>query len=162
MVKANGKIGDSDFNNAYNADVTVAQSAAQSAETPYFVDQVNGTTKDMFKDTDFQANAFRVYTTVDLRLQRLAADAINSGMDKVTTTSSSTSVDSRAKPLPQPAVALVAISHSYRTSEGDRRWPQLWHQPAQSRAVEPPARVDLQTFRFYAAAMYRGGRGARC
>jgi penicillin-binding protein 1B len=109
MMKANGKIGDADFNQAYAADVTVAQSASQSAEAPYFVDQVNGTLQDMFKDTDFQANAFRVYTTVDLRLQRLAADAINSGMDKVYDIVKKQRRFKGETP-PQPSVALVAIN----------------------------------------------------
>ena len=44
----------------------MAKSAAQSVEAPYFVDLVNSTLQDKFQDTDFQSNAFRVYTTLDL------------------------------------------------------------------------------------------------
>ena len=54
----------------------MAKSAAQSVEAPYFVDMVNDTLQATFQDTDLQSNAFRIYTTLDLRLQRLAAEAI--------------------------------------------------------------------------------------
>ncbi len=61
-----------------------------------------------FQDTDFQSNAFRIYTTLDMRLQRAAAEAIRLGMQ---------SVDEqikrqrrfRGQTPPEPQVALVAI-----------------------------------------------------
>ena len=83
LVRANGFISDRDYAVALEVPLTIAKSAAQSAEAPYFVDLVNNTLQDKFQDTDFQSNAYRVYTTLDLRLQRIAADAIANGMKKV-------------------------------------------------------------------------------
>ncbi len=74
LMRNNGFISDRDYAVAVETPLTVAKSAAQSVEAPYFVDMVNGTLQDMFKTTDFQSNAFKVYTTLDLRLQRIAAD----------------------------------------------------------------------------------------
>ena len=108
LMRANGFIGDRDYATAIEAPLTVAKTAAQSAEAPYFVDLVNSTLQDMFKDTDFQANAFRVYTTLDLRLQRVAADAIASGMKKVDDILKHQRRFKGETP-PQPQVALVAI-----------------------------------------------------
>ena len=83
LMRTNGFISDRDYAVAVDTPLTLAKVAAQSVEAPYFVDMVNNTLQDKFQDTDFQSNAFRVYTTLDLRLQRIAADAIADGMKKV-------------------------------------------------------------------------------
>jgi penicillin-binding protein 1B len=108
LMHTNGFISDRDYAVAVDAPLTIAKSAAQSVEAPYFVDLVNSTLQDMFKDTDFQSNAFRVYTTLDLRLQRIAADAIASGMKKVDDIIKHQRRFKGQTP-PQPQVALVAI-----------------------------------------------------
>ena len=108
LMRNNGFISDRDYAAAVEAPLTVAKSAAQSVEAPYFVDLVNSTLQDMFKDTDFQSNAFKVYTTLDLRLQRLAADAIAGGMKKVDDIIKKQRRFKGETP-PQPQVALVAI-----------------------------------------------------
>jgi penicillin-binding protein 1B len=69
---------------------------------------VNNTLQDKFQDTDFQSNAFRIYTTLDLRLQRIAADAIASGMKKVDDIVKHQRRFKGQTP-PEPQVALVAI-----------------------------------------------------
>jgi penicillin-binding protein 1B len=108
LMHTNGFISDRDYAVAVDAPLTIAKSAAQSVEAPYFVDLVNSTLQDMFKDTDFQSNAFRVYTTLDLRLQRIAADAIAGGMKKVDDIIKHQRRFKGQTP-PQPQVALVAI-----------------------------------------------------
>jgi penicillin-binding protein 1B len=108
LMRNNGFISDRDYAAGTEASLTVAKTAAQSVEAPYFVDLVNSTLQDMFKDTDFQSNAFRVYTTLDLRLQRIAADAIAGGMKKVDDIlKRQRRFKGQTPPLPQ--VALVAI-----------------------------------------------------
>ncbi len=107
-MRANGYIGDRDYALASEAPVAVAQGSAQSVEAPYFVDLVDDALQSKFQDADFQSNAFRVYTTLDMRLQRAAAEAIRMGM---------ASVDEQIKKQrrfrgqtpPEPQVALVAI-----------------------------------------------------
>ncbi|HEX3743269.1 MAG TPA: PBP1A family penicillin-binding protein [Bryobacteraceae bacterium] len=108
LMHTNGFIGDRDYATALETPLTIAKPTAQSVEAPYFVDLVNNSLQDMFKDTDFQSNAFRVYTTLDLRLQRIAADAISSGMKKVDEIIKHQRRFKGQTP-PQPQVALVAI-----------------------------------------------------
>jgi len=108
MMRSNGFIGDRDYAVAIDTPLTVVKSAAQSVEAPYFVDLVNTTLQDKFQDTDFQSNAYRVYTTLDLRLQRVAADAIASGMKKVDDIVKRQRRFKGETP-PEPQVALVAI-----------------------------------------------------
>jgi penicillin-binding protein 1B len=86
----------------------VAKGAAQSVEAPYFVDIVNEMLQSKFQDENFQANAFRVYTTLDLRLQRAAAEAVRVGMQNV---DDQVRKQKRFKGVtpPEPQVALIAI-----------------------------------------------------
>ena len=108
MMRQNGYVTDRDYAVAVDAPLTVAKSTAQSLEAPYFVDLVNETVQSKFGDADLQSDALRIYTTLDLRLQRAAAEAIRLGMQ---------SVDEqihkqrrfRGQVVPQPQVALVAI-----------------------------------------------------
>ena len=108
LMRDNDYITDRDYTLACEAPIVVPKGGSQSLEAPYFVDMVNDTLQNRFQDTDFQSTGFRVYTTLDLRLQRIAADAIRSGME---------SVDQqikkqrrfRGKKPPEPQVALVAI-----------------------------------------------------
>jgi penicillin-binding protein 1B len=83
LMRQNGYIGEHDYALAVQAPLTVAKSTAQSVEAPYFVDLVNDTLLTRFQDTDFQSNAFRIYTTLDMHLQRAAAEAIRIGMQNV-------------------------------------------------------------------------------
>lgn len=109
LMRQNGYISQHDYELAVQAPLTVAaKGTAQSAEAPYFVDLVNDTLQSKFQDTDFQNNAFRIYTTLDMRLQQAAAEAIRNGM---------ANVDQqlrrqrrfRGQKLPEAQVALVAI-----------------------------------------------------
>ena len=88
----------------------------------------------MFQDADFQSNAFRIYTTIDMRLQRAAAEAVRLGM---------ASVDEQIKKQrrfkgqtpPDAAGRAGGDRPAYRRGEGAGGRPQLWHEPAQSRAA---------------------------
>jgi penicillin-binding protein 1B len=123
LMRTNGFISDRDYAVAIDAPLTLAKAAAQSVEAPYFVDLVNGTLQDMFKDTDFQSNAFRVYTTLDLRLQRIAADAIANGMKKV---DDIIKHQRRFKNQTPPAASGAGSYRSaYRAGESGGRRPQL-------------------------------------
>ena len=63
--------------------LNLAKGAASRLDAPYFVDMVNDDLQSKFQDFDFQANSFRVYTTLDLDLQRAAAEAVRAGMQGV-------------------------------------------------------------------------------
>jgi penicillin-binding protein 1B len=108
LMRQNGFIDEHDYALASQAPLTVAKSTAQSVEAPYFVDLVNDTLQARFQDTDFQSNAFRIYTTLDMHLQRVAGEAIRIGIENV---------DEqirhqrrfRGQTPPEAQVALVAI-----------------------------------------------------
>jgi penicillin-binding protein 1B len=108
LMRTNGYVSDRDYALAIETPLTVAKATAQSVEAPYFVDLVNNTLQDKFQEADFQSNAFRVYTTLDLRLQRLASEAIANGMKKVDDQIKRQKRFKGQTP-PEPQVALVAI-----------------------------------------------------
>ena len=83
LMRDNGYISDRDCELAIASPVVVAKVSVQSTEAPYFVDLVDDTLQTKFQDADFQSNAYRIYTTLDMRLQRAAADAVRDGMQLV-------------------------------------------------------------------------------
>lgn len=108
LMRANGYISDRDYALATEAPITVAHGAAQSTEAPYYVDLVGEELQNKFQDTDFQSNAARIYTTLDMRLQRAAADAIRTGMQNVDEQIRKQR-RFRGQTPPEPQVALIAI-----------------------------------------------------
>ncbi|MFN7993437.1 MAG: PBP1A family penicillin-binding protein [Bryobacteraceae bacterium] len=83
LMRQNGDINDREYAVAVDSPLALAKGATQSVDAPYFVDLVNEFLQSNFQDVDFQANSFRVYTTLDMDLQRAAGDAIRSGMQAV-------------------------------------------------------------------------------
>ncbi len=108
LMRSNGDISDRDYALAIEAPLTVAKGATQSVEAPYFVDMVNEILQSKFQDENFQANAFRVYTTLDMRLQRAAAEAVRLGMQNVDDQVRKQKRFKGQTP-PEPQVALIAI-----------------------------------------------------
>jgi penicillin-binding protein 1B len=108
LMRQNGYINDRDYALAMDSPLTVAKGTAQSVEAPYFVDMVDDEMQSRFQDADLQSDAFRIYTTIDLRLQREAGEAVRLGMQEV---------DAQIKRQrrfhgqtpPEAQVALVAI-----------------------------------------------------
>ena len=76
---------------------------ALDAEAPYFVDFVGQTLAEQFPAVTQTTEAVDVYTTLDLHLQRLAQDAVGSGIAKVD------QLLSRRKRGRVPQAALIAI-----------------------------------------------------
>jgi penicillin-binding protein 1B len=81
---------------------TVAR--ALDAEAPYFVDLVSQTLNDAYaKQAAKTPQAYEVYTTLDLNLQRLAQDAVREGLQKVDDLLKRRRVSARAQ------AALIAV-----------------------------------------------------
>jgi penicillin-binding protein 1B len=86
-------------NRASHEPLQVVQRALES-EAPYFVDYVSQDLQERLKTSD----AVDVYTTLDLHLQRLAQEAVRTGLDKVD------AVLAKRKHNPGPAqAALIAV-----------------------------------------------------
>ena len=108
LMRQNGDISGHDYDLAIQSPLTVAKGAAQSVEAPYFADLVNDTLQTRFQDTDFQSNAYRVYSTLDLRLQRAAAEAIRFGMP-IVDEQVRRQRRFKGQTPPEPQVALIAL-----------------------------------------------------
>ncbi len=109
MMRQNGFVNDREYALAVEAPMTVPKGTAQSVEAPYFADLVNDTVQSKFQDEDFQNNASRIYTTLDLRLQRAGVDAVQKGMVLVDDQIKKQRRFKGVKSVPEPQVALVAI-----------------------------------------------------
>jgi len=55
----------------------------EASDAPYFVDMVRESLLAEYKDSDLNDNGYRIYTSLDLQLQKAAADAIDAGMKLV-------------------------------------------------------------------------------
>jgi penicillin-binding protein 1B len=83
LMRENGYISDQDYARACEEPLVVSKTGSESTDAPYFVDLVNDSLLEQFQEHDFQNNSYRVYTTLDLNLQRDAADAVRIGMKDV-------------------------------------------------------------------------------
>jgi len=108
LMRENGLITDRDYAEASASALTLARGGGESLDAPYFVDMVNDELQERFQDHDFQSRSYRVYTTLDLNLQRAAAEAVRLGMQEV-----DTQIRARyrkgATEIPEAQVALVAL-----------------------------------------------------
>jgi penicillin-binding protein 1B len=80
LMRENGAISQRDLEDALAAPLTVVREGAESTDAPYFVDLVNQALQERFQDRDFQTNSYRVYTTLDMNLQRDAVAAVRVGI----------------------------------------------------------------------------------
>jgi len=108
LMRQNDDIGDRDYALAVDSSLNLAKGAIQSLDAPYFVDQVNEFLQSQFQDIDFQANSFRVYTTLDLDLQRAATEAIREGMQGVDDLIRKQK-RFKGQPIPEAQCALIAL-----------------------------------------------------
>ena len=83
MMRSNGYISDRDYAVAVESPLVVAKGAAMSVTAPYYVDMISDMVQSKFQDNDFQSNGYRIYTTLDMDLQRAAGEAVRDGMLKV-------------------------------------------------------------------------------
>ncbi len=157
LMRANGYISERDYELAIEAPIMVARGASQSTEAPYYVDMVGEELQSKIQDADFQSNAARIYTTLDMRLQRAAAEAIRDGMQNIDEQIRKQR-RFRGQTPPQPQVALIALdphTGAVRALAGGRNYgaSQLNHILAQRQ----PGSI-FKPF-VYAAAMDTGIEG---
>jgi len=76
-------ISEAEYAEATAAPLDVKMGGTEVGDAPFFVDLVNGWLQEQFPDHDFQAGADRVYTTLDMNLQREAVEAMRIGLEEV-------------------------------------------------------------------------------
>ncbi|HTS47109.1 MAG TPA: PBP1A family penicillin-binding protein [Bryobacteraceae bacterium] len=103
----NKYIGEAELERASASPMTLAKGGGESAEAPYFVDLVNDQLLEKFPDYNFQSNTYRVYTTLDMNLQRDAAEAVRIGMEEVDQHMKNRK--KRDPKYPDPQCALIAL-----------------------------------------------------
>jgi penicillin-binding protein 1B len=108
LMKENGYITEAQYVAAATEPLKVTPAEMESTEAPYFVDLVNEELQSDFGDYDFQTSTYRVYTTLDLNLQRAASEAVRMGMQEVDQRLSKRRWPKGTKP-PQAQCALVAL-----------------------------------------------------
>lgn len=104
MMRSNGYLSAEQLASASAAPVRLSPAELESTDAPYFVDLANDDLERRLQDADFRGNTFRVYTTLDLDLQREAAAAVRAGMSEV-----DRNLRRRRRHAPLPQVALVAL-----------------------------------------------------
>jgi penicillin-binding protein 1B len=89
----------------------VRPAAISNSSAPYFVDLVRSQLLNHFSETDLTTQGFRVYTTLDPELQRVAVQAVQDGMKLVDQRLARRYArwQKEGKPVPHPQVALVAL-----------------------------------------------------
>ena len=83
MMRQNGYITDREYAVESEAPLGVVSGILESTDAPYFVDLVNDELTRTFQDRDFQSSSYRIYTTLDMNLQRAASEAVRIGIQNV-------------------------------------------------------------------------------
>jgi penicillin-binding protein 1B len=104
LMHDNGYLTDMQYVEAVKAPIQLAEGGIESTDAPYFVDLVNEELQDRFSDVDFQTTQYRIYTTLDMKLQRDAVEAARIGMKEVDDL-----LAKRKKKYPEPQVAMVVM-----------------------------------------------------
>lgn len=107
LMRENGYITEKEYIDACAAPLVLVRGGPESTDAPYFVDLVNDELQDRFQDRDFQSKSYRVYTTLDLDLQRAAAEAVRIGLQEV-----DEQINRRRRrrlDTPEAQVALIAL-----------------------------------------------------
>jgi penicillin-binding protein 1B len=102
----NGHISESQYTEALNAPMNVTRTGIESTDAPYFVDRVNDQLADQFGEKDFQESGSRIYTTIDLDLQRDAALAVADGTKEIDEFLAKRHTN---EPLDAPQVTLICL-----------------------------------------------------
>ena len=108
-MRENDFISEREYEAAAAAPLNVNQRKLESNEAPYFVDLVNGELQNHFQDHDFHTGAYRVYTTLDMNLQRDAEEAVRVGITETDAQWKRRSKKYGTDEFPPAQAALVAL-----------------------------------------------------
>lgn len=101
LMRENGHISEQQYRQAAAAPIQVADAPTKTLEAPYFLDLVNNEINERFASED--TGQLNIYTTLDMRLQRAAAEAVEAGMKYVDKRLKRKKIDGEAQ------AALIAL-----------------------------------------------------
>ncbi|MBV9034957.1 MAG: PBP1A family penicillin-binding protein [Acidobacteriaceae bacterium] len=104
----NGYISAGQYQTAVKTPLVTARQGIEAADAPYFVDLVNDRLINDFQDRDFQESGSRIYTTLDLDLQRDAAEAVALGMREINSILTKRS-KTTGETVGEPQIALICL-----------------------------------------------------
>jgi len=119
----NKYINDADVQEAKTLPLKLVRSAISGNEAPYFVDMVKDHLLEKYSEQDLLSSNYRVFTTLDPQLQRVAAAAVDAGMKNVDAMLAAKYAKSRklkgkkAEPQQIPQVQASLIALDPRTGE---------------------------------------------
>ncbi len=108
-MRENEYITEKEYEEAAASPLKVTREETESSDAPYFVDLVNDDLQGRFQDRDFQTNSYRVYTTLDMNLQRDAVEAVRAGIQETDAQWRRRSKKYGTDEMPLAQVALVAL-----------------------------------------------------
>ena len=108
LMRQNGFVTDREYALAVETPLTLVSGPAESSEAPYFVDLLNDDLEKRFPGYDFQAHSDKIYTTLDLDLQKSANEAVAIGMKQVDDLVHKQKRFKNA-PFVEPQCALIAL-----------------------------------------------------
>jgi penicillin-binding protein 1B len=108
-MREDGFITDLQYQDAIASPLKVTREMAESSDAPFFVDLVNDTLLSRFQERDFQTTSYRVYTTLDMNLQRDAVAAVRTMIEETDKQWRRRSKKYGTPELPLAQVALVCL-----------------------------------------------------
>jgi penicillin-binding protein 1B len=108
LMRGNGFITDREYAVAIDAPLKLVTGPAESSDAPYFVDLLNDDLEKRFPNYDFHVRSAKIYTSLDLDLQRAANEAVAVGMKQVDELVHKQKRFKNA-PFVEPQVALIAL-----------------------------------------------------
>jgi len=108
LMRGNGFIDDREYAVAVETPLKLVSGPAESSDAPYFVDMLNDDLEKRFPGTDFHARSDKIYTSLDLDLQKAANEAVAIGMKQVDDLVHKQKRFKNA-PFVEPQCALIAL-----------------------------------------------------
>ena len=109
LMRGNGFITQGEFDEASKLPFKAVNNASDSSDGPYFVDLLTDDLEKRFPNYDFSTHADKIYTTLDLNLQRAANEAVSMGMKQVDELVKK-QPRFRKAPFVEPQCALIALN----------------------------------------------------
>lgn len=112
LMRDNDYINDTQLAAARATEVKAVRGNGDSADSSYFVDLVNDTLQTKFPSMDFQDGGYRVYSSIDMDLQKDAAEAMRLGLKEVDELIARRHKKDKDGKVPEVQAALVAMDPS--------------------------------------------------